>query len=122
MSLMSAQITKAIKVAKANLGDLVLSASLKRVTGQSYVDGTYTPIETSTPVDLVVDKFSYNEMQSGEFKETDMKVSVFNNDAGDLSITTDDRIVLDSIQYSVYKVDPARVGPVIPLFEVVLRR
>jgi hypothetical protein len=119
---MAAQVLKALKVAQANLGDLLRDVTLKRKTGEVYANGTYTPTEVDVSAKMAIDAFSYQEKESGLFKETDVKASIFNNDAGDLVVTTDDHIVLDGIRYSVYRVNPAYVGGIVAVYEVILRR
>ena len=119
---MSTQIMKAINTAKVNLGDLVRQATLQKVNGTTYVNGTYVPNTSAVPIELVIDRFSIEERMAEGFKETDLKVSVFNNDSQDLVIDPTDKILLDGSTYGILSVDPAYVGSIKALFELKLRK
>ena len=119
---MVTQIMGAIKTAKANLGDLLIEAVLQKVTGKTYVNGTYVPTTVNVPIELVVDRFSIEERMAEGFKETDLKVSVFNNDEQTLVIDPMDKVLLDGETYGILSVDPAYVGPIKALFELKLRK
>jgi len=119
---MTTQIMGAIRTAKVNLGDLLRQATLQRVNGTTYVGGTYVPNTSAVPIELVVDRFSIEERMAEGFKETDLKVSVFNNDSMDLIIDPMDKILLDGETYGILSVDPAYVGPIKAVFELKLRK
>ncbi len=119
---MVAQVMEGIKIAKANLGDLLLSATLKHKTGETYVGGTYTPTEDDVPIQIVIDQFTFEDRQMEDFRESDLKVSVFNNDAQDLVIDFSDKILLNGVRYDIVRLEPQYVGTVKAVYEVVLRK
>jgi hypothetical protein len=119
---MVAQIMQGIEIAKKNLGDLLLTATLRHQTGSTYLSGTYTPATVDVPVQLVIDQFTKEDRERQDFQETDIKVSVFNNADQTLEVDYKDKILLNGVLYNIQVLNPAFVGNVKALFELVLRK
>lgn len=114
-------INQGIQVARVNMGDLLRPATLRHVTGSSYVGGIKTPTYSDHAVDGVYDKFSFQEMSSDDFVQTDVKFVMFNPN-NDLNPKTDDAFVLDGVTYAIRKADPTHVGGFKVTFTLVLRK
>ena len=119
-------ICNAVKIAKANLGDLVVQAVLRRTTGKTYdtATGRYESTTVNRDLEVAPDKFTYTEMNAADFNQTDVKLTVFNPD-NDIEISTDDQIMYPAVGgalYSVWKVLPEHVGGYKPVIAVVLRK
>lgn len=115
-------IDQAIKVAKRNMGDLLVSMTLKVPGSTTYVGGVKTTTYNDVTVEGVPDKFSYHEMQAEDFVQSDLKYVIFNNAAGTLDPKTDCQLVIDGVAYQIRKVDPTKVGGFTVVFTLVLRK
>lgn len=118
-------INRAVTLAKQNMGDLVFSAVQKKKVSKTYntATGRYVLVTDDVSVEGVFEKFSYQEMQSEDFVQTDIKVSIFNPD-NTLSFDSEDSLVIgsDVTLYAIRKIDPVRVGGFTPVFTLVLRK
>lgn len=122
--MIASAVNSAIKIAKANLGDLLREHTLKKASGKTYdtATGRYTTTYVDLTVEGVPDKFSFQEMQAEDFVQTDVKMIIFNDDNNSLTITTDDALLMDGVQYAIRKVDPVFVGGFKPMFQLALRK
>lgn len=121
---LSDQVLAGIRIARVNLGDLLVKASLIRVTGPKVYNtstGTYTVPTETIEVDGFVDKFSFSELQAQDFLQTDVKFVVFNTE-NELNITTADSIEFAGVRRSIIAVKPEYVGIYKPVIALTLRK
>lgn len=121
---LSDQVLAGIRIARANLGDLLVKATLIRVTGPKVYDtatGKYTVPTEEVEVDGFVDKFSFMELQAQDFNQTDIKFVVFNTE-NDLNVSTTDSIKFAGITRSIIAVKPEYVGVYKPVIALTLRK
>ena len=120
---MAATINKAIRSARASLGDLVVGATLQFINQNVYntTTGSYEPQTTSIPVEVIPDKFTFTEQQAGDYQITDIKLLVLNPD-NDLEITTNHTIQYLGQRFNIHKSEPAFIGAYKPVWTVVLRK
>jgi hypothetical protein len=125
MSLADA-ICTAVRIAKQNLGDLIVLSTLK-VKGDKTYDvgiGQYTYTETLRDVEVAPEKFTYEELGMVDYDQSDVKLVVFNQ-TNDIEITTSDQMEYpkgSGTWYEVKKVVPNYVGGYKPVLNVVLRK
>lgn len=122
MSLAGA-VNAAVKAAKKGLGDLVSTAVLRKIVSETYNVGLgkYIPVTEDHTVEMVPDKFSYNEQQDADYLATDIKILVFNPD-NDIVISPLSKMVLYGTIYNIRKADPVYVGAFVPVWTVILKK
>ncbi len=120
---LSGAVNSAVKAARQGLGDLVTNATLRKINSETYdvAQGKYIPVTEDRTVEMVPDKFSYNEMQDTDYLVTDIKILVFNPD-NDIAISPLHHVVLHGTTYSIRKADPVYVGAFIPMWTVILKK
>lgn len=121
MSLASA-VDRAVRIARMNLGDTICIAQYARPTVAHYdtLNGTKESSTVTIDVEYVVDKFSYQELQSGQYQETDIKIVVFNS-KNDLTFQVKEFIHMDGVKRPIFKAMPNKIGPYTPVWSLVLR-
>lgn len=120
---LSSLVNSAIKQARTGLGDLVQSAILRTISGQTYdtATGRYTPVTQDRPVEIVKDQFTFHEQQLDDYRQTDIKLILFNPN-NDLEPKMGDLILLNGVEYPIIKADPAFAGGYRPVWTLVLRK
>jgi hypothetical protein len=119
---LAAQVNQAIQSAKLALGDLVVPATLRQMAKTYDTNlGRYVMVPTDVPIEGVNDKFEYMEMNAPDFDINLIKFNVFNLN-NTLTIATSDFVVLNSIQYAVFKVIKTYVGTSVPVITLYLRK
>lgn len=114
-------VNQAIKTARIELGDLIQPAILRTIVSRSYVDGSYVPNTNDTPVEVAPDKFTFHEQQLEDYRQTDVKMILFNPD-NNLEPSTGDFLVLDGREIPIIKAEPAYAGGYRPVWTLVLRK
>lgn len=119
---LAATVIRGIKTARAAMGDLVRVGVLIRQVGKTYdtSKGEYHNSTEPENVEYVRDKFSYEEVQSGEFRQTDVRVIVFNV-SGVTVVSVADTMIVDGITYNVVKSQGEFVGTIPVVWTVTLR-
>ncbi len=121
MSLVST-VNGAIKAARQGLQDLVQPAVLRTVTSTYNTDtGTYENATTDYNVEIVKDTFTYHEQQIEDYRQTDIKVVMFNPDDS-LNPTISHLLVMNGSAIPIIKAEPINVGSTIPVWVLVLRK
>lgn len=122
MSLASA-VNEAVRIARRNLGDAIVQATLHRTESKTYdsATGTYSSSPSEITIDGVVDKFTYTEESSQDYHVTDVKFAIF-NPSNDLEIGLQDQITLHDIVYRVHRVNPTYIGGFKPIITVILKK
>lgn len=116
-------VNSAIKQARTGLGDLVQPAILRTISGQTYdtATGKYTPINQDRSVEVVKDQFTFHEQQLDDYRQTDIKLVLFNPN-NDLEPKMGDFILLNGVEYPIIRADPAFAGGYRPVWTLVLRK
>lgn len=122
MSLSNA-INAAVAAARRALGDLITTATLKKVVSETYdtAQGKYVPVTQDISIQVAPDRFSYNEQLDPDYQMSDLKLIVFNPD-NSITINTSHRLVYEGVEYGVRKSDPTIVGGFRPIWTVMLRK
>lgn len=120
MSLAS-QIVSAVNQAKASLGDLVITATVTKVTNVSYSTTTLNPTQTSASptVDGFVSQWDEDELDGEKVRSDDVKFYVFPTT---VEIAHGDTVSFDGTKYSVERVSPVKAGIQTALTLVQLRK
>ena len=115
-------VLSAVKTAKQALGDLVIVATLVQVGPPIYQGGKYIPQEIRTDIEGYMDQFDFEEKQSEDFSESDIKFTYFSDLLSpDLPKTTD-KVDLGFGVYGIKSIKPTRVGLYTPLISLTVRR
>ena len=122
MSDLASTIYSAVLGAKGKLGSLVIQATLKTVGVASYnaASGVKSIATTDKSIDVVVDKFAFNEIDGEQVKSSDVKLVMFNND--DMVPSLSDKVVLNGVTYDLISVNPVQAGSKVIIFMLQLRR
>ena len=123
MSDLASTIYSAVLGAKGKLGSLVIQATLKTAGVASYnaASGVKSTATTDKSIDVVVDKFAFNEIDGEQVKSSDVKLVMFNND-DDTVPSLSDRVVLNGVTYDLINVNPVQAGSKVIIFMLQLRR
>lgn len=118
----SSTINQAIRIAKVNLGDAVSVAEYRRAVSSTYntTTGQNEIVWESVNIEYVPDKFDFNELQSGAYEESDVKITVFNPD-NTLVFKTKEIVVIGGQELKVYRALPSKMGAFTPVWTLVLR-
>ena len=122
MSDLASTIYSAVLGAKGKLGSLVIQATLKTATVASYnaASGVKSTATTDKSIDVVVDKFAFNEIDGEQVKSSDVKLVMFNND--DTVPSLSDKVVMNGVTYDLINVSPVQAGSKVIIFMLQLRR
>ena len=122
MSDLASIIYSAVLGAKGKLGSLVIQATLKTAGVASYnaASGVKSIATTDKSIDVVVDKFAFNEIDGEQVKSSDVKLVMFNND--DMVPSLSDKVVLNGVTYDLISVNPVQAGSKVIIFMLQLRR
>ena len=122
MSDLASTIYSAVLGAKGKLGSLVIQATLKTAGVASYnaTSGVKSTTTTDKSIDVVVDKFAFNEIDGEQVKSSDVKLVMFNND--DTVPSLSDKVVLNGVTYDLINVNPVQAGSKVIIFMLQLRR
>lgn len=122
MSDLASTIYSAVLGAKGKLGSLVIQATLKTAGVASYnaASGVKSITTTDKSIDVVVDKFAFNEIDGEQVKSSDVKLVMFNND--DTVPSLSDKVVLNGVTYDLISVNPVQAGSKVIIFMLQLRR
>lgn len=122
MSDLSSTIYSAVIGAKGKLGSLVIQATLKvaGVAAYNAASGVKSTTTTDKSIDVVVDKFAFNEVDGEQVKSSDVKLVMFNND--DTVPSLSDKVVLNGVTYDLINVNPVQAGSKVIIFILQLRR
>ena len=122
MSDLSSTIYSAVIGAKGKLGSLVIQATLKvaGVAAYNAASGVKSTTTTDKSIDVVVDKFAFNEVDGEQVKSSDVKLVMFNNDDAVPSLS--DKVVLNGVTYDLINVNPVQAGSKVIIFMLQLRR
>ena len=122
MSDLASTIYSAVLGAKGKLGSLVIQATLKTATVASYnaASGVKSIATTDKSIDVVVDKFAFNEIDGEQVKSSDVKLVMFNND--DTVPSLSDKVVMNGVTYDLINVNPVQAGSKVIIFMLQLRR
>lgn len=122
MSDLASTIYSAVLGAKGKLGSLVIQATLKTAGVASYnaASGVKSITTTDKSIDVVVDKFAFNEIDGEQVKSSDVKLVMFNND--DTVPSLSDKVVLNGATYDLINVNPVQAGSKVIIFMLQLRR
>lgn len=122
MSDLASTIYSAVLGAKGKLGSLVIQATLKTAGVASYnaASGVKSAATTDKSIDVVVDKFAFNEIDGEQVKSSDVKLVMFNND--DTVPSLSDKVVLNGVTYDLINVNPVQAGSKVIIFMLQLRR
>lgn len=122
MSDLSSTIYSAVIGAKGKLGSLVIQATLKvaGVAAYNAATGVKSTTPTDKSIDVVVDKFAFNEIDGEQVKSSDVKLVMFNND--DMVPSLSDKVVLNGVTYDLINVSPVQAGSKVIIFMLQLRR
>lgn len=116
-------VNSAIKQARIGLGDLIQSGTLRLITGRTYntSTGQYTNTTVDKAVEVVKDQFTFHEQQLDDYRQTDIKLILFNPN-NDLEPTISHTMILSGIEYPIIKADPVFAGGYRPIWVLVLRK
>lgn len=122
MSDLASTIYSAVLGAKGKLGSLVIPATLKTTGVASYnaASGVKSTATTDKSIDVVVDKFAFNEIDGEQVKSSDVKLVMFNND--DTVPSLSDKVVMNGVTYDLINVNPVQAGSKVIIFMLQLRR
>ena len=122
MSDLSSTIYSAVIGAKGKLGSLVIQATLKVANVPTYnaASGVKSTTSTDKSIDVVIDKFAFNEIDGEQVKSSDVKLVMFNND--DTVPSLSDKVVLNGVTYDLINVNPVQAGSKVIIFMLQLRR
>ena len=122
MSDLASTIYSAVLGAKGKLGSLVIQATLKTVGVAAYnaASGVKSTTTTDKSIDVVVDKFAFNEIDGEQVKSSDVKLVMFNND--DTVPSLSDKVVMNGVTYDLINVNPVQAGSKVIIFMLQLRR
>ena len=115
-------VQKAIKIAKRNLGDVVATTTYSYPATSDYdvSQGSTDVTWASAQIEYVVDKFTFEELQSGQYQETDVKITVFNPE-GTLNFQIKEFVLLDGKALPIFRAIPIKVGAYTPVWSLILR-
>lgn len=116
-------IDEALRIARRNLGDAIVQATLHRVESKTYdsATGTYSSSPSEIAIDGVIDQFTFLEQSAEDYQATDVKFSIFNPN-NDIVIEIQDEITLHEVKYRVHRVKPVYIGGRRPLITVILKK
>lgn len=122
MSDLSSTIYSAVIGAKGKLGSLVIQATLKVANVPTYnaASGVKSTTSTDKSIEVVIDKFAFNEIDGEQVKNSDVKLVMFNND--DTVPSLSDKVVLNGVTYDLINVSPVQAGSKVIIFMLQLRR
>lgn len=122
MSDLSSTIYSAVIGAKGKLGSLVIQATLKVANAPTYnaASGVKSTTSIDKSIDVVIDKFAFNEIDGEQVKSSDVKLVMFNND--DTVPSLSDKVVLNGVTYDLINVNPVQAGSKVIIFMLQLRR
>lgn len=120
---MAKAINDAIRIARVNMGDLIGKGTLRTISSKTYdaAVGRYVTTSADVEVEYVFDKFTYEEQQAEDFLQTDLKIVLFNPD-NNLEPSTEDSMVIHSVEYAIRKADPSFIGGYRPVWTLYLRK
>lgn len=118
---LSDKVKKAVNGAKTKLGTLLTPAVLKIKGSTSYNTSTGEKSISSTDVnvDVVIDKFEYNEIDGTLVKNSDVKLIMFNDT--DYVPSTIDKISISNKTYDIINVSPVIAGSKTIIFVLQVR-
>ena len=119
---LSSIVQRAISIAKRNLGDVVLTATYESTFGELYdaTQGINQVISSVKSIEYTPDKFTFQELQSGQYQETDVKITVFNSE-NDLVFQVKEFITIDGKKRPIFRAIPVKVGTYTPVWTLILR-
>lgn len=122
MSDLTSTIYSAVLGAKGKLGSLIIQATLKTAGVASYdvTSGVKSTTSTDKLIDVVVDRFAFNEIDGEQVKSSDVKLVMFNND--DTVPSLSDKVILNGVTYDLINVSPIQAGSKVIIFMLQLRR
>lgn len=117
----------AVNRAKSSLGDLVITATVTKVTDKSFNTTTLKPDESTKVFDV---QGFYGDWTEGLIKDRSIRdtLNVRMDDVqffmfpADVDVTNEDTVVVDGVTYTVKGVLPYKVGSSVAMTMLQLRR
>ena len=117
---LSKSIIKAISSAKAALGDLVVPMTLVKKSGvYDTTTGKVTETESLPIVSVAITQFEFQEVDGVNVRSDDVKGFIFDTDQ---AIDTEDKLMVNDIEYTIVSVKPYIAGSDVVINEVHLRK